>query len=197
MSESSSHFSRFVSWLRGKESKTVNIGPRVAARPITKFEFGDLPLPAEMAALLHAGIWPGTDDEAQRQNLKPIVPDETIRKVAASALHLYLDCPPLYSVASLIEQGQDFWKMPEYAIEQIDPNLTLVIGDFGMGSEEILALDYRGREHDPSVIRLKWFDNTNGVSEVEFKEKIKQNNWVQVAPDFATFCRDIGLGRGI
>jgi hypothetical protein len=44
-------------------------------------------------------------------------------------------------VASLIANGHTFWP-PFCALEQITPDPSILIGDFGLGSDSPILLDY-------------------------------------------------------
>jgi hypothetical protein len=56
-----------------------------------------------------------------------------------------------------------------------------MIGDFGLGSDSAIALDYR--EAEPSVIYLRW----------SFVEGRKRTDWVRCAATFADFVAALGL----
>ena len=57
----------------------------------------------------------------------------------------------------------------------------LDIGDFGLGSDAPILLDYRGDVANPRVIRLRWAGGGKG------------NEWVVMAPDFSSFVAALGL----
>jgi len=63
----------------------------------------------------------------------------------------------------------------------IDPQNSILFGDFGPGSDQPLALDYRASLVQPKVIILKW--SPYG----------KNNRWVQIAENFAQFKSMIGF----
>jgi len=69
---------------------------------------------------------------------------------------------------------QRFWSDPRTATHEITLELTLIIGDFGLGSDAPLALDYRPSPTKPRVIRLRWGNDGN--------------HWVQVAETFGQFA---------
>ncbi len=60
---------------------------------------------------------------------------------------------------------------------EIDPDNTIIIGDFGLGSDAPIALDYRKDKNNPAVIRLCWTKESN--------------HWVEIAPNFAEFSKYI------
>jgi hypothetical protein len=59
--------------------------------------------------------------------------------------------------------------------------LALDIGDFGLGSDAPILLDYCESPEPPCVIRLRL--SPHG----------RENHWVVIAPDLETFVREIGL----
>ena len=72
-----------------------------------------------------------------------------------------------------MEHEGSFWHNPIAAVNEINPDLTVLIGDFGMGSDAPIVLDYSRGTNAPTVIRLKWSPDGN--------------HWVELAPDLATF----------
>ncbi|HEX8464863.1 MAG TPA: hypothetical protein VF627_09630 [Abditibacterium sp.] len=58
-----------------------------------------------------------------------------------------------------------------------DHELTLIIADFGLGSDAPVALDYSQNRDEPRVTTLKW-DKAG-------------NHWVQLAPNFDRFLKMI------
>ena len=53
--------------------------------------------------------------------------------------------------------------------------------DFGLGADSPILLDYRADPADPRVIHLEWADRD------------ESNDWVVMAPDFASFVDMLGL----
>lgn len=138
------------------------------------------PLPKRLRAMLDSGAWPMTQREAARQNLedRPI-PDELVRRLVPDEHRIYLFSPPFMSVAQLLEAGErKFWE--EFGdLDQIDPARTLLIGDFGLGSDTAIALDYRHPE--PTLIRLKWDQGSRTF------------RWAPFFSDFADFAVAFGI----
>lgn len=62
----------------------------------------------------------------------------------------------------------------------IDVDQTIVLGDFGLGSDAPIVLDYRLDTANLCVLRLRW---SIGAA----------NCWVVMAPDFVTFVAALGL----
>jgi hypothetical protein len=132
-----------------------------------------LPIPNELTSLIERGFWPRNEDEARRQNLHCLLPESTIRAFAPEEHKIFFIPPPFCTVREVMSAEQHFWSDPHTVVEEIDPDLTLLIGDFGLGSDSPLALDYRRSATEPCVIRLRWAQ--------------EGNHWVELAPTFAGF----------
>jgi hypothetical protein len=116
---------------------------------------GNLSLPKGLLRLLETSRWPRTEEEERHQNICLLVSKERIRSVAADQDRIYFVRPPFSTVAALIAaQEGEFWSRFG-ALEQINPDLSILIGDFGLGSDSPILLDYRQDSANPSVIRLK------------------------------------------
>jgi hypothetical protein len=139
-----------------------------------------LAVPRLLDELVAAGRWPRDSKEAMAQNLKCLVPPERVQTLAPEEQLLYLLPPPFYTVRHKSE-GNPFWFSDMAAPRGINFDLALDIGDFGLGSDAPILLDYREDESNPRVIRLRWRGNG------------KANEWVVMAPDFATFVSALGL----
>lgn len=135
-----------------------------------------LTIPKRLTALIESGFWPRDHNEAQRQNLDCLVSETVIRSFAPEEDKIFLYPPPFYSITSMISANEGFWSQPSAAVQEIDPDLTLVIGDFGLGSDAPLALDYRTSAAEPRVIRLRWSNRGD------------DNHWAEVAPTFGAFA---------
>jgi hypothetical protein len=116
-----------------------------------------LPIPHRLVALIDRGLWPRTAAEALRQNTYSLVPAERIHLFAPEEDKLYLLAPPFYTVATRRQnQGKGkFWDRFA-APEGISPELSVDIGNFGLGSDSPIVLDYRENRTNPTVLRLKW-----------------------------------------
>jgi len=142
-----------------------------------------LPIPTELRALIDEGFWPRDSDAARIQNLRPLIPESLVRRFAPEESKIYLYSPPFPLVRKLMESGEErFWSDPRTAVHEIDPDRTLVIGDFGLGSDAPIALDYRKSTPDPAVIRLRWAR--------------EGNHWLEVASNFAAFASYLRRNKG-
>jgi hypothetical protein len=141
-----------------------------------------LTLPPLLTQLIANGRWPRDSNEAQMQNLRPRVPEERIKLLAPEESMLYLLAPPFHTVRALSESN-GFWTSEDAAPSEIDFDLCLDIGDFGLGSDAPILLDYRHDRVQPRVLRLRWSrDVPRGP-----------NHWVSMAPNFDAFAQALGL----
>src|SRR5262245_29417475 len=136
-----------------------------------------LKVPEELEALINAGRWPRDREHERQQNLHPLVPAAWVRAFAQEESFIYLLHPPFYSVRQLVDGGEhDFWTSPNAAPNEISFDHSLVIADFGLGSDSPVVLDYRAVHDGPKVLRLKWGHGPWGAH--------GDNHWVEVAPNF-------------
>jgi len=141
---------------------------------------GSLALPKRLLALIHSGLWPRTDDEERHQSLNSVVSKERIHLFAPEEDQVYLFKPPFCTIAERVTSDKaNFWSSFG-ALEQITPELCVDIGDFGLGSDSAIVLDYSEARSNPSVLRLKW-------------RKPEPNAWVRCADTFDTFADMLGL----
>ena len=134
---------------------------------------GELELPSELTDLIAAGTWPLTQAEANRQNVSAgPIPGELVERLVPGESQLFLLPPPFRTIAERCGGGErdgcerNFWQ--EYgALDQIDAERAVVIGDFGFGSDAVIVLDYR-QAPSPSLIRLAWTDGALRPSWVPF-----------------------------
>ena len=143
----------------------------------------DLPVPEALVSLIESGRWPRTSQEAIRQNLELRVPVERIRRFAPEEDWLYLCAPPFGKPADVFSKLVDFHGEPdpESPPGDIDYDRTVVIADFGLGSDAPIALDYRQSLDCPTVIRYRW------------SHRGERNRWVYVAPSFSQFAEMLEL----
>ena len=141
---------------------------------------GNLPLPKRSLSLIEAGRWPRTHEEELRQKLHLLVSKERIQSFAPEEDHIYFFRPPFRTRAQRMDgRGGEgaFWSQWG-ALDEIAPDLALDIGDFGLGTDSAIVLDYR--HENPPVIRLLW-------------RKPEPNVWVRCADNFDAFADLLGL----
>jgi hypothetical protein len=115
------------------------------------------------------------------QQLHPSIPADCVRRFAAEESLICLQPPPFPTVPQERAAGGagDFWERFG-ALDQIVPEKSLIIGDFGLGSDSPVILDFARDAFNPPVLRLRW-----GLD--------RRNEWVQGARDFDEFAELLGL----
>ena len=130
--------------------------------------------------MIETGRWPKDRDESIRQNLKSLATPDRIGLLAPEESHLYLLPPPFGTVREKAKHNK-FWYDDMAAPQMIDFDLAIDIGDFGLGSDAPILLDYRHDAANPCVIRLQW--SGDGFN----------NRWVPMADDIQHFVDVLGL----
>jgi hypothetical protein len=144
-----------------------------------------LEMPSELGRLIAAGAWPRSSHEANRQDLET---DSVVQRLVPGHDQLFLYPPPFATVAECIARGeQEFWGKWG-SLDQIDPHRTQIIGDFGLGSDTAIALDYRSPE-STAVIRLAW------EAEDRKTHWEKRTRWVPFFATFAEFASAFDIER--
>lgn len=141
------------------------------------------PLPKLLLRLISEGIWPGASGPSMNaQQSAPLVPPDRVQLFAEDESLICLESPPFHSIADEVKNARsgNFWQQCG-ALHQITPELALIIGDFGMGSDSPIVLHFRENAADPPVLRLRWSPKGEG------------NEWVQGARNFESFARLLGL----
>lgn len=136
-----------------------------------------LPVPMRLLALIDQGLWPRADWKIN-QDYTPLVPKERVRLFAPWQDAIVLYPPPFYTVAKFA-LADPFYS--EFGLlDGIAPELCVEIGDFGLGSDAPLLLDYRQDRANPTVIRPE-------------RKRGSTNVWVVCAKNFEEFADTLGL----
>jgi hypothetical protein len=138
-------------------------------------------IPELLLMALDAGRWPRTADEALTQNLRPWMSKERVQQLAPDESQVYLYPPPFTTVARILTTSDGEFYTRYGALDQIEPEGTIEIADFGIGADSTIVLDYRVSPSEPRVLRLVW--PGRGLS----------NHWVVMATDFRHFIDALGL----
>lgn len=87
----------------------------------------------------------------------------------------------------------DFWRM-HGDLENINPELAIEIGDFGIGTDTSIVLDYRNDRRAPAVLRLDWTweDATKPLPDGRI-ERIPHTRWLICAATLDEFVELLGL----
>jgi hypothetical protein len=141
---------------------------------------GELPLPQRLLSLIDSGLWPRTADEERRQNIHLLVSKERIQSFAPEEDRIYFFKPPFRTIAQRMNGREGAFWSKWGALGEISPELALDIGDFGLGADSAIVLDYR--EATLPVIRLKW-------------RKPEPNVWVRCADSFDEFVDMLALEK--
>ncbi|HKC51952.1 MAG TPA: hypothetical protein VKF60_14240 [Myxococcota bacterium] len=145
-----------------------------------------LELPSEINNLIASGSWPLTGEEMWRSGR---VPSALVAQLVPLYDDVGLCVPPFKTVfESLQEEGSQGFFHEYGAIDEIDPARTLVIGDFGIGSDAPIALDYR-ISHSPRVIYLYYEPMGQDLDEE------CRTHWAVCCETFAAFSEALGLAR--
>jgi hypothetical protein len=116
-----------------------------------------------------------------QQEMQPMIPAERVRRFAAEESLICLQPPPFRTITEEWTRGGagDFWERFG-ALAQLEPDKALIIGDFGLGSDSPIILDYSADPSNPPVLRLRWVTGA-------------PNEWVRGAKDFDEFAEILGL----
>ncbi len=146
----------------------------------------DLAIPTLLTDLIAAGVWPADSRSAMRQNLRSLIPPERVRRFAPEEDKIYLQAPPFITVAREVAASsavvlRDYWERFG-ALDQIVPEQALILGDFGLGSDAPIVLNFAADPLHPPVFRLRWGPD-------------QRNKWVQGASTFEEFVNILGAHR--
>lgn len=132
-------------------------------------------LPPELLQLIEEGVWPETYEQAIKQNLSSLLGPSEVRQFAEEEERIYLYFPPFPTVWSEMEMNpKSFWFDPRSATHELDPLRSVILGDFGPGSDAAMVLDFRGSLSNPCVMRLRW--------------GAEGNHWVRCFETFSDFA---------
>jgi len=109
-----------------------------------------------------------------KQNLRSLVAEAQVRAFASDESTIYFSPPPFHTVSELLASNQQFWMSEMACPTGISFEHSVVIGDFGPGSDAPILLDYRTDARCPSVLRLR------------FGKTFAENQWVKAAENFDT-----------
>jgi hypothetical protein len=151
-------------------------------------------VPKELLELIESGKWPGLQQGRKernqaivRQESAPLISRDRVRSFIPDESLIILFPPPFTPLEGKVAKAalDSFRGAPDPANPPGDLDFTrcLDIGDFGLGSDSPIVLDYRLSHDNPPVLRLRW--NTEGV---RFR-----NRWVLIASTFREFAKLLGL----
>ncbi|MBN1546452.1 MAG: hypothetical protein JW902_07325 [Syntrophaceae bacterium] len=132
----------------------------------------NLTLPSKLVELIEHDLWP------KKQLISgTLFSEHVMQQFFPNEDNVCFYVPPFRTIAEYIAcDGEKYWlQEPLLKIEQVDIEKTLILADFGLGSDTYLALDYR-QSPEPSVIKL-----------------VPNQDWKTLAHDFAQFSRELNL----
>lgn len=138
-----------------------------------------------LTRLIEAGVWPSSNSPSMTaQEFDPLMPADRVQRFAQEESLICLHSPPFTTIAQYQAAGgaDDFWERFG-ALDQIVPEKALIIGDFGLGSDSPIILDFARNPSDPPVLRLRWGPD-------------RRNEWVQGARNFDELAEMLGLTVG-
>jgi hypothetical protein len=158
---------------------------------------GRLSLPRRLLTLIDSGLWPRTPVDAMHQNICSLVSKERVQVFAPELDRMYLLSPPFNTVGTRMTHGDKFW-VRFGALEQISPERSVLIADFGLGSDSPILLDYRHDVSAPTVIRLR-LNPIHGETMADGRKKLVgwANAWLRCADTFDAFADMLGLEQGV
>jgi hypothetical protein len=128
-----------------------------------------LPLPRDLIVLIEAGRW---RCPADLTGVDRLFPDR-------GEFKLYrLDYMP-FENSHWVNQREPMMlgaPDPVKSPGDIDPKLSVLIGDLGLGREQPIALDYRQSVKDPPILTLEW------------SKSGRDNRWITVANNITVFA---------
>jgi hypothetical protein len=142
-----------------------------------------LQIPSLLEDLVAAGRWPRTAQEQLAQILQPLVSPDRVKRLAPDERGIiYLAAPP-FRAAGRRADPKDFYNWPSSDPGGIDLDRAIVLGDFGIGSDAPIALDYREDAANPRVLRLRYNEDCPPLI----------GRWVLLSPDLASFVAALGV----
>ncbi len=142
-------------------------------------QVGKLMLPSELVWLIESGWWP-TQANAKYQNGAGLVAPEQVQRVSREDRRIYFLPPPFQRVAEAMDRHPSFWLSPAVALRQIDPYRAIDIGDFGIGSDSPILLDFRQDMAQPAVLYLHY-------------DAHRTTRWLKCADSFLEFMQRLQL----
>jgi hypothetical protein len=146
-----------------------------------------LPLPPLLSQLIVVGLWPSDGKAGWGQYERPLASRERVRQFAPEEDEIHLCVPPFHTIADEVAAASvvvlnEFWKRFG-ALDEIVAEKALILGDFGLGSDAPIILNYAIDAVDPPVFRLRWLPN-------------QPTKWVKGARSFDEFASILGITCG-
>ena len=146
-----------------------------------------LSVPQKIEQLIIQGVWPQEESQELKQHAKSIVSPELLGRVCKNERKIYFYRPPFMTLKKRIDLGDEVESFQLEDGSKIDPELLVILGDFGIGSDAFLGLYYRDKSDTaPLVVKEEWDDSKSPTSYV---------GWIKVSQSFSEFCKLLGLDK--
>ncbi len=122
-------------------------------------------LPPKLLKMIKSENWPKTGADVHKQNVLPLVNIELLSSIVPEERRVCFYPYPFSPFEFLIEDGYEFAITNLDDGSELDPSSILIIGDFGSGSDTLLALDYSVNINNPRIVKQVWKENSN-VSDI-------------------------------
>lgn len=141
----------------------------------------ELKIPNAILTLAEKGIWPNEQLSSYQEGCNFIEDEVLVQKIAPDEKYIFFHTLSGFrTMADEIMFDEELWHEIG-ALNQIDVNKCLVIGDFGLGSDTPIILDYSENYEHPTVKRLVW------------KSDVTKNYWEVIAKDMEEFVKILEL----
>jgi len=164
-----------------------------------------LQLPARLVSLVEARIWPRTARDTLCQHDQPRVSKDRVHSISAHDDQIWLfSYDALCSLAREIEGYEAYYRRESLParvsfwrtrgdLEKINPELAISIGDFGLGSDSPIVLEYRTSLAEPAVLRLAWAGDSIEHTPAGHVQHRSRTSWTVCAATFDEFVERTGL----
>jgi hypothetical protein len=138
-------------------------------------------LPELIENLIQAGRWP-TEHEYQL-----VASGRTVKSLAPRESEIHLARPPFHTV----EEDNLNWFERFRHPDEIDFSQALVVGDFGIGSDNPIVLDYSSSP--PAVKALKFSASPNPAWPGTGTRFLVEGHWFVISPTLEEFVQRLGI----
>lgn len=144
-----------------------------------------LSLPDKLEQLISSGVWPQNENQELDQHGNPIVAKQSLSSFISSERTIYLYRPPFMTLKERIEAGDEVESFKFEDGSNIDPELLVVLGDFGTGSDTYFGIYYKSKtDSNPVVVKEAWDETQSPTAYI---------GWVRVSDSFFEFSKSLGL----
>ncbi|OZG69944.1 hypothetical protein BTA51_28605 [Hahella sp. CCB-MM4] len=121
-------------------------------------------LPPKLLRLISNSWWPMENSDIIEQDVSPHVSKNLVKALMPEEEKVCFYPYPFLTFQKYIDDGYEFCSLSTENGGNIIPSKVLVIGDFGIGSDALLAVDYSDENSEPRIIKQMWVE-TDCVSE--------------------------------